>query len=482
MPVTGNGTAQTGLGGSAGYGEIAVPRSDDGSLVLDLSGLFPEGLNYFGVLYDASAVYVNTNGTVSFLSVLPDYPTADNSFPGRDVIAPFWGDVDTRLDGEGAESGPVWVDIDPDAGVFSVTWQEVGVYRRNAEVSNTFQVQLMDRGGGDLDIVFRYEHIGWTLGSGLTDGGARAGLASSRLTAPLWLEGPLEDLPVTLGNTSVSGLWVFEMRQGQVGDTVPISGIAMRGDTQGNVMLGTDQADALAGLAGADTLRGGQGADTLDGGPGEDWLNGEGGDDTLFGGDGTDTLIGGAGDDALFGGDTEQDLRDVLYGGAGHDRLEGGYGNDELRGDADNDTVSGGFGADTVIGGAGHDLLTGGAWGDMLFGGDGNDFLNGGFGHDRLNGGAGADRFFHQGVAGHGSDWIQDYSAAEGDVLVFGGAANVDDFQVNTAQTAHAGVSGVAEAFVIYRPTGQILWALVDGAAEAAVTLMIAGDSHDLLS
>jgi len=482
MPVTGTGTAQTGLGGPAGYGEIEVPRSDDGSLALDLSGLFPDGLNYFGVLYDASAVYVNTNGTLSFLSALPDYPTSDNSFPGRDVIAPFWGDVDTRLDGEGAESGPVWADIDPDAGVFSVTWQEVGVYRRNAGVSNTFQLQLMDRGGGDLDIVFRYEQIGWTLGSGLTDAGARAGLASSRLTTPLWLEGPLEDLPVTSGNTGVDGLWLFEMRQGQVGDTVPISGIAMRGGTQGDLLPGTDQADALTGLAGADTLTGGLGADTLDGGPGGDWLNGEGGDDTLFGGDGADTLIGGAGNDALFGGDTEQDLRDVIYGGEGHDRLEGGYGNDELRGDGGNDTVLGGFGADTVIGGAGDDVLTGGAWGDLLYGGEDADFLNGGFGHDRLNGGAGADRFFHQGVAGHGSDWIQEYSAAEGDVLVFGGVAGVDDFQINIAETAHAGQAGLAEAFVIYRPDGQILWALVDGAAQDRITVMIAGAGYDLLA
>ena len=64
------------------------------------------------------------------------------------------------------------------------------------------------------------------------------------------------------------------------------------------------------------------------------------------------------------------------------------------------------------------DTLTGSAFGDEIFGGDGFDFINGGFGSDRVNGGAGGDRLFHLGIADHGSDWIQDFSNAEGDVLV----------------------------------------------------------------
>jgi hypothetical protein len=34
---------------------------------------------------------------------------------------------------------------------------------------------------------------------------------------------------------------------------------------------------------------------------------------------------------------------------------------------------------------------------------------------------------------------------------------------------------------VIYRPTGQIIWALVDGAAEDNMTLQIGGTEFDLL-
>ncbi len=210
--------------------------------------------------------------------------------------------------------------------------------------------------------------------------------------------------------------------------------------------------------------------------------------DTLHGGGGRDTLIGGDGNDVLIGGDTSADLRDVVYAGGGNDSVDGGYGNDLLYGDAGNDTMAGGFGADTVIGGVGNDVITGSAYGDVVFGGDGDDFLNGGFGHDRANGGAGADRFYHLGILDHGSDWIQDYTAAEGDVLVFGNAsATAADFQINLAHTANAagersGDDAVQEAFVIYRPTGQIMWALVDGAGQGEINIRIGGVETDLLA
>ncbi|MEQ9696012.1 hypothetical protein WNE31_17575, partial [Shimia sp. SDUM112013] len=106
----------------------------------------------------------------------------------------------------------------------------------------------------------------------------------------------------------------------------------------------------------------------------------------------------------------------------------------------------------------------------------------------RVNGGAGADRFFHIGIRDHGSDWIQDYNAAEGDVLVFGiGTATADQFQINTTHTTsptgeRSGDDNVEEAFVIYRPTGQIMWALVDGAGQDNINIRIAGVEYDLLA
>jgi len=256
----------------------------------------------------------------------------------------------------------------------------------------------------------------------------------------------------------------FHLAQENGNTVIAYAPSEMAGDDTDNLLPGTPRNDRMRGQGGNDRLLG------------------EGGNDTLYGGDGTDTLIGGAGDDLIFGGDSTADLRDVIYGGDGNDTAYGGAGNDEIRGDAGNDLLFGDTGADTLIGGTGNDTLNGGSLGDVLFGGDGDDFLNGGFGFDRLNGGAGADTFFHLGVADHGSDWIQDYNAAEGDVLQFGNAgATRAQFQINIANTPNAGAADVAEAFVIYRPTGQIIWALVDGAGQDSINLRIGGEVFDLM-
>lgn len=207
-----------------------------------------------------------------------------------------------------------------------------------------------------------------------------------------------------------------------------------------------------------------------------DQIYGFSGNDTLNGGDGSDTIVGGDGDDLLTGGESENDLRDNLFGGSGNDTIDGGYGNDEIRGDAGNDLISGGFGSDTIIGGTGNDSITGSALGDLLFGSDGDDFINGGFGFDRISGGGGADIFYHLGVAAHGSDWISDYDASGGDVLVFGDSDAVrEQFQLNVTTTQDAGSSSVEEVFVVFRPTGQIIWAIVDGGTLEEVNLQISG-------
>jgi len=467
-----------------GYGETEVPRSDDGSLDVDFSSIFTAGFDYFGVYHDASMIFVNTNGTLSFGAAAPDHPTAAAMAMRGDLIAPFWADVDTRLDGEGPESGGIWVDLDTASATASVTWLDVGVYRRDATTTNTFQLQLINRGGADFDIVYRYESIQWTQGTAPSDSGAVAGVAAQSLGDPHWII-PAGDaaaalaLPTTLGNTGQAGLWVYEMRGGAVAGVV--GGVTWMGSPASETYTATAWADTLDGGDGTDTLFGGGGDDFIFGGATSDKIFGDGGHDTLYGGDGADTLVGGDGNDRIYGGATDADLRDIVYGGAGDDSLDGGYGNDELRGDGGNDTITGGYGVDTIIGGTGDDVLTGQAWSDLIYGSDGDDFINGGFGYDRVNGGAGADRFFHIGLADHGSDWIQDYSAAEHDVLVFGAQATADQFQVNFTETPNAGVAGVQEAFVIYRPSGQILWALVDGAAQDSIFLRISGVDHDLL-
>ena len=243
----------------------------------------------------------------------------------------------------------------------------------------------------------------------------------------------------------------------------------------------------IEGTAAADVLTGTAGDDTILGLAEADRLVGDAGNDSLDGGTGADTLNGGAGDDTILGGPADDDLRDVVYAGDGNDTVDGGAGNDLIFGQGGNDTIAGGAGVDELQGQDGDDVITGSAFSDLVFGGAGNDFVNGGFGHDRINGGSGADKFFHVGVEGHGSDWVQDYVAADGDVLLWGGApATASDFQVNLAHTENdagerSGDDAVQEGFVIYKPTGQIIWALVDGGGQDQINLQIGGDTFDLL-
>ncbi|MCV2890995.1 calcium-binding protein [Ruegeria aquimaris] len=300
----------------------------------------------------------------------------------------------------------------------------------------------------------------------------------------------LRDGTVIPGATAASYL----LTAADVGATVSVR--FSYGDGQGTVEsltavgAGTVEPDhlSLTGTPEADVLVGGPGDDTILGLDGNDRLLGEAGNDSMDGGLGADTLNGGDGDDIIIGGPSEGDLRDVIFAGEGNDSVDAGAGNDQVFGQGGNDTIAGGAGVDEIQGQDGDDVITGSAFSDLVFGGAGNDFVNGGFGHDRINGGTGADKFFHVGVEGHGSDWVQDYSSAEGDVLLFGNTtATRADFQVNFAHTQNAegeraGDDAVQEAFVIYRPTGQIMWALVDGQGQSAINLQIGSEVFDLLA
>ncbi|MEQ3714939.1 nidogen-like domain-containing protein [Pseudophaeobacter sp.] len=218
-PVTGNGTLVE-------AGGTALPVNDDGYSLVDMSAVFEEGLNFFGAEYDASQIFVNTNGNITFGSGLSQYTPSGISAGTTPLIAAFWADVDTRA-GE-----PIYVDVDADADVVTITWENVGFYSHHAEPSNSFQMQLFDRGGGDFDIVFRYEDINWSNGDASNSGDtldgtglggvpARAGFSAGNgadfFELPQsGIESEITNLENITGNTGVEGLWVFEVREGAV--------------------------------------------------------------------------------------------------------------------------------------------------------------------------------------------------------------------------------------------------------------------------
>ena len=136
------------------------PENDDGSLgPISL----PFTFDLYGDQY--TSVYLNNNGNLTFDNGYWWY--SPSGFPiTTPMIAPFWGDVDTR-----DASGEVWYYVTDHA--FYVTWVEVGPYNAYGEYSenlyNSFQVVLTD-GTDDVlepgnNVGFFYGDMGWTTGS-----------------------------------------------------------------------------------------------------------------------------------------------------------------------------------------------------------------------------------------------------------------------------------------------------------------------------
>jgi VCBS repeat-containing protein len=114
--------------------------------------------------------------------------------------------------------------------VVTITWDDVGYFNSQTNLLNAFQLQLIDRGDGNFDIVFRYEDINWTTGSasggsgGLGGTPARAGYTAGDGNPAHYFElagsgtqNPMLALEDTVGNTGIAGVHVFEVRAGDVG-------------------------------------------------------------------------------------------------------------------------------------------------------------------------------------------------------------------------------------------------------------------------
>lgn len=491
--ITGNGQAVTGLGGARGFGEVELPRADEGAVAVDVSAVFGSGFTLGGVQYGADELYISTDGLISFGAGVTGVAANLNALTAP-FFAIFHADVDTRLDGEGAESGGIWLDVDPVADCVTITWDHVGFYRRNATLTNTFQLQLFDRGNGGFDLVFRYQDISWTSGDLQGGFGGLGGLAAllgmrvgasgtASLLAASGNEAALLALDQALGNSGVQGLWVWQFRAPSV-----ITGTAtadlLQGTAGEDTILGLGGSDVLAGSAGADLMDGGSGgdrvdysaasgsivldladgtrnqgqaqgdrftsiesfagsahADTLGGSTGADWFLGGGGDDWIEGRDANDRLEGGAGRDRLLGGAGDDSLLgeagdDRLTGGGGADLLDGNEGNDLLNGGDGGDSLSAEAGEDVLLGGRGHDVLLAGSDNDLLEGNGGNDSLLGDAGDDRLTGGTGDDQLLgaaglDQLRGGEGDDWL-DGGLGDDDLA---GGSGADRF-------CHAGLAG----------------------------------------
>lgn len=140
-------------------------RNDDG--YTNLISL-PFSFCFYGS--SINAVYINNNGNISF--GLPYETFTSNPFPDPDfsMVAPFWGDVDTR----NLQSELVYYKLT--STYLIVQWDSVGYYNSWADKRNTFQLIITD--GSDPivpdgnNVSFCYKDMQWTTGdaSGGTNG------------------------------------------------------------------------------------------------------------------------------------------------------------------------------------------------------------------------------------------------------------------------------------------------------------------------
>jgi Ca2+-binding RTX toxin-like protein len=300
-------------------------------------------------------------------------------------------------------------------------------------------------------------------GTGADTSSAAGGyeIASSAGTRTVTLGGV--SLSLTLTNQNVK----LDLVNGN--EVFTSTSVTLLGGAVSATLLGIGNA-TLIGSGAAERLTGNAGNNTLDGGAGADSLFGEGGNDILVfdaadltagavqGGSGIDTAInadattaisfdmGGRSIEAYFGSEAAE----VISAGS---MTTGAY--VELRGG--NDLFWGSNHGDFVLGEAGV---------DVLYGNGGNDILVGGAAGDWFQGGAGGDTFrfvaTSDSALATGSDYITDFSSAEGDKLDF---AAITQGQA----TFNGGWGGTASVYAF----NQGGYALVQVYAGTALTMQL---------
>jgi len=138
----------------ASYQLAMAPNDDDSSPLLTL----PFAFDLYSDLY--TDLFINNNGNVSFVSAFATFTAA--GFPNADfiMIAPFWGDVDTR------GVGQVWYRMTPTA--LYVNWVDVGYFNSHTDKVNNFQLIITDGTdpviGIGNNVSFCYQDMQWTTG------------------------------------------------------------------------------------------------------------------------------------------------------------------------------------------------------------------------------------------------------------------------------------------------------------------------------
>ncbi len=204
----------------SGFDGNSLPSEDDDPSTL---AVLPFSMIFFGATY--SSLWVNNNGNVTFDNPQPAYtPSPLNSIKVR-IIAPYWGDVDTRNPATAVVTYGTNV-VDGHA-AFGVDWVNVGYYSGHADRLLSCQLVIIDRSDivpGDFDMEFNYFKVQWEWGDVSVNSPPRAGYSDGTIDYELLgsgVEGMFLDTNAVTGliyhnlNSPVPGRYVFFFRDGQ---------------------------------------------------------------------------------------------------------------------------------------------------------------------------------------------------------------------------------------------------------------------------
>lgn len=218
---------------TSGFSLTTLSANDDGYTAPVSLGFTA---NFYGVTQ--TQAYVNNNGNITFGAAQSAYTPygLTSALPGgiTGIIAPFFGDVDTRGTGSGLVAYGTGTYNGHNA--FVVNWPHVGYYDSHADKLDTFQLLLVSRtdtGAGNFDMYFNYGSMQWETGdasggvnglggscaiAGYSNGSGTAGtnyqLPGSGVCGAL-INGGANALDVST-NDGTAGQFLFQVRNGHV--------------------------------------------------------------------------------------------------------------------------------------------------------------------------------------------------------------------------------------------------------------------------